>query len=174
MESSDPNLKYPVGPAASPLPFDDSEGPWWFPGWWEVAKLLGWRWIFAMPLLGLLGILLLAVVDLRYINFFIIIGFKAIIFLVAAPIAVLASMMRSAVQMRKDPFCIHCGYGLEGLPDHYKCPECGRNYSLALVHEYRRNPHWFIERAKSARSLPVTHAPFAAGPVASPRSGDGT
>jgi hypothetical protein len=174
MNSSDTPPNYPTEPSASPLPFDDSEGPWWFPGWWEIAKLLGWRWIFAFPLLIVIALLALALMDWRFLNFFIIIGLKTLIFLIAVPIAVLASMMRSAVQMRKEPFCIHCGYGLEGLPVKYRCPECGRNYSFALVHEYRRNPHWFIERAKSARCLPVTHAPFAAGSVLSPKSTDGT
>ena len=156
------------------MPFDDAEGPWWFPSWTEVAKLLGWRWIFAVPSVAVLAVIAMGFLDRRYMGLLWVLGFKLLALAVGVPIALLANSARSAVQMRKEPFCIHCGYGLTGLPDNHICPECGRRFNLALVNEYRRNPHWFIERCKTARFLPPTHAPFAAGPVSSPRSGDGT
>ncbi len=154
METSRGSENFPTEPAASPA-WTDAEGPWWFPSWWEIARLLRWRWLLALPLVALLALLLAGMLlDLRYLGFLWVFGFKVVIFIIAIPVAVLASMMRSAVQMRKDPFCIHCGYGLTGLRDQYQCPECGRAYSFGLIDEYRRNPHWFIERAKSARLHP--------------------
>ena len=45
--------------------------------------------------------------------------------------------LRRAAQARREPFCIFCGYNLTGLPDHYRCPECGRPYTWQMIEEYR-------------------------------------
>ena len=83
-------------------------------------------------------------------------------------------MLRTAVRQRPDPFCIHCGYSLTGLPDGHRCPECGRTFSFRVIEEYRRDSHWFIQRYKMRHDLPVAEVPFAAGEVRRARSRDGT
>jgi predicted RNA-binding Zn-ribbon protein involved in translation (DUF1610 family) len=94
---------------------------------------------------------------------------KPILVMVAIPVVISLSAMGSAMRARPDPFCIHCGYSLQGLPDHYPCPECGRPNCLRLIDEYRQDPAWFIARCKSRLVHPSTHAPFTAGPIQSRR-----
>ncbi|HEX8525139.1 MAG TPA: hypothetical protein VF669_23005 [Tepidisphaeraceae bacterium] len=174
MKTSQNLENFPKTPTASPRPSDDCDGPWWLPNWWEAAKLLGWRWVLAFPAVAALMLGGLGLLDYRFWNFLIVIGFKMMVIAIAVPLGALTNMMRTIVQRRKDPFCIHCGYSLDGLPDHHKCPECGRAYHLELIDEYRRDPHWYIQRAQAVHCHPPAHAPFAAGAVASPPSRDGT
>ena len=101
-------------------------------------------------------------------------GWKLAIMLLAIPITLFSQGLRSAIQRRSEPFCIHCGYGLTGLPDNHRCPECGQTYSFAVVDEYRRDPQGFIYRYRSRRHAIPTYAPFNAGPVRRARSRDGT
>ena len=82
-------------------------------------------------------------------------------------------VFRRAAKARREPFCIFCGYNLTGLPDRYRCPECGRPYTWQLIAEYRRDPAWFRERWRLHRELPPADAPFEAGPVQRRRK-DGT
>ncbi|NLE57177.1 MAG: zinc ribbon domain-containing protein [Planctomycetes bacterium] len=42
------------------------------------------------------------------------------------------SLARQAVQSEY-AFCPACGYSLKGLPDEYRCPECGEPYDIAIV-----------------------------------------
>jgi hypothetical protein len=166
----------PPHPVASPtdMPHDDG-GPWWTPSWTDVIKTIGWRWVLALPAAAVVILLLLAwFVDLRAMMPLWFLGIKVIIVLVAAPFLVLLELTRNAVRMRKEPFCIHCGYGLNGLPDDHTCPECGRPYTFAHIDEYRRDPHWYVRRYKMRGSMPRADAPFMAGPVRSKRSRDGT
>lgn len=133
-----------------------------------------WRWlVFGSALLGSLIFLFVPI----WFGFFqlTIFGGKLLFFAIALPFSSLAYAMRSAVQARREPFCIHCGYSLIGLPDHHHCPECGRPYSFQLIDEYRRDPDWFIQRCREHRQLPQPHAAFAAGQFRSKRkSRDGT
>jgi hypothetical protein len=94
--------------------------------------------------------------------------------LLSLPIAWAAYAVASAVRARKDPFCIHCGYELTGLPDHHHCPECGLPYDWASIEEYRRDPKWFIYRWRELKNHPEMYGGFEAGPVRSPKSSDGT
>ena len=104
------------------------------------------------------------------------IGFKWIVMLAALPVVAAGNVIRKAAANRKEPFCIHCGYTLTGLPEQGICPECGSTYSRQLIQEYRRDPQWFIKRYKAQKQLPQREAPFNSGPVTSRRrrSRDGT
>src|SRR5262249_28103279 len=112
--------------------------------------------------------------DLRFIFPLWYLGVKLIILIVAIPVLALLELTRNAVKARKDPFCIHCGYGLSGLPDYHNCPECGRPYTFAHVEEYRRDRNWFIKRKSRRPWMPRAEAPFMAGRVKSRKSRDGT
>jgi hypothetical protein len=88
-------------------------------------------------------------------------GFGVITLVIILPAVVLGHAARTAVSMRKEPFCIHCGYELTSMPDHYRCPECGRPYTFAQINEYRHNPSWYIQRRKLASQGPATQVPLA-------------
>jgi hypothetical protein len=79
---------------------------------------------------------------------------KAIIIAVALPVAQIAWAVRAGAAARKEPFCIHCGQCLTGLPAIHICPECGRPYDLAVLNDYRRDPAWFIQRWRARRDIP--------------------
>lgn len=166
----------PVEPVASPtqLPATSLEEQWYLPGYAQTAKLLGWRWVFLLPLAALVFVVLMIPLHPWLLNV-LLASWKLVIIAVAVPIGILGKQARNAIRARTDPFCIHCGYGLTGLPDHHACPECGRPYSLAMVEEYRRDPHWFIERYRRRHDLPPVAAPFEAGAVRKRgKSRDGT
>jgi hypothetical protein len=166
----------PPEPLASPMSMLDmgDDVPWWTPSWRDRACAVGWKWIFALPAVLVLGLMIASFWYGQFLAPLWMMGVKVIVLSLAVPVVLLLEVVRGCMAGRKGHFCIHCGYSLDGLPDHYTCPECGRPYSFALVDEYRRDPHWFIQRYKMRRQLPQAHAPFAAGPVASPRSSDGT
>ncbi len=63
----------------------------------------------------------------------------------------------NAKPLPRTPFCIHCGYSLEKLPDDHRCPECGMPYNLAVINFYRRNPSRF-RRMWKLRHAPVNPA----------------
>jgi len=104
-----------------------------------------------------------------------VVGVKMFVTTAAIAIALAGYVIRRAIQARKEPFCIFCGYNLTGLPDGHRCPECGRSISWAVIAEYRRDPQWFIERWKAHRELPPASEPFHAGVHARrKRARDGT
>jgi hypothetical protein len=146
---------------------------WWKPGWQDIAASIGYRWIVVIVVCGLLllGVVagvLFAAPGLLWI------GFKLISLLVSVVISVAGYGIRRAVQARNEPFCIFCGYNLNGLPDHYRCPECGRAYTWEQIAEYRRDPHWFIERWKQQRQLPQADDPLISPSTPRRPSRDGT
>jgi hypothetical protein len=146
---------------------------WWRPGWGDAWRYVGYRWVFLLPALGYI---VLAVVVYRWqalLGALWPLVFK-LSMLVAAIAAWLAGVViRRAVHARREPFCIYCGYNLTGLPDNYRCPECGRPYTWKLIAEYRRDPQWFIERYRAHHRLPAAEQPFAAAPGRQ-KSRDGT
>lgn len=147
-----------------------ADGPWlagntqWYkPTWSETAALLGWRWVLCVPAVALVGLLVwrpgLTLPIL--VN-----GWKLVVFAVAIPLTVFGAAAKRSIRNRKDPFCIHCGYSLVGLPDGHRCPECGQPFTLALVDEYRRDPDFFIHRHRAIQTLPTAdNLPFDAGSV---------
>jgi hypothetical protein len=154
-------------------PRDPNDVRWYKPGFEETLKLMGWRWIFFLPGAALL---LLIFFTPRYIWFsqLIVVYWKLIVIAVGLPLGVFLQQAKHSVKMRKEPFCIHCGYDLTSLPDNYTCPECGEPFSHRVIEEYRRDPDWFIERFKKRHDIPVADVPFAAGNVVRKKSRDGT
>jgi hypothetical protein len=160
-------------PIPAHVPEEDREVRWYKPTLGESLKLLGWKWLLFVPALGVVALLLAAPFHrelLQPIFTFI----KPLFILVALPTIAAMNAAAHAIRNRKEPFCIHCGYDLTGLPDNHNCPECGRQFSLRLIEEYRRDPNWFIERYKSRAMVPAASVPFEAGPVRRRRSRDGT
>lgn len=147
---------------------------WWRPGWHDVWQYVGYRWIFLIPAVGLLVLLGLALHMPFLLGPLFVLGVKLLLFMAAVFVTLAGYVIRRAVRARREPFCIYCGYNLSGLPDNYRCPECGRPYTWKLIAEYRRDPHWFIERYKAQRRLPPADQPFEAGPVIRRRNRDGT
>jgi hypothetical protein len=148
---------------------------WYRPSWQDGLRYIGYRWIYLTPAVGLviLGVAVMFRPDMA--GLVIRVGYKLITVVVGIAAWLVGHVIRQATQGRKEPFCIFCGYNLTGLPDNYRCPECGRPYTWAMIDEYRRDPQWFIERWKARRELPAAAKPFEAGPVRRrKRAKDGT
>jgi hypothetical protein len=172
-------LEEQIPPAVVGTPSDlparpDEEITWWRPSWSDVAGHMGYRWLFLLPAVALTGVVVAAVFLAGIRDVLFVLGFKLLLVVVAIVASLAGYVVRSAVRARKEPFCIHCGYNLTGLPDNYRCPECGRPYTWRTIEEYRRDPQWFIERYKLNKRLPSAPAPFAAGPGPRRQSRDGT
>jgi hypothetical protein len=156
------------------LPFPhDPDLRWYKPTWSETARLLGWRWVYFLPAVAVLAVLAYLPFDFRFIQI-LLAWWKPAVFAVAVPLVAFATAAKNIIRARTEPFCIHCGYTLLGLPDHHPCPECGRPFSLATITEYRRDPDWFIERYKQHQKLPTPPPAFEAGKIRRKKSKDGT
>ncbi len=114
----------------------DSEINWWRPDWSDARRHLGWRWVFLLPSLILVALLF---IPLPVWGPFFAIEIKLLIFMIAVAVSLGGYVFRRAARARMEPFCIFCGYNLKGLPDHHRCPECGRPYTWRLIAEYRRD-----------------------------------
>ncbi len=150
----------------------DAEPRWWRPGWRDGLRHVGWRWIFLLPsvLFGLVWLPPLRPLRLALLAA----GIQLVGLMVTIALSLAGYVVRRAARARTEPFCIFCGYDLSGLPDGYRCPECGRPYSWRLIAEYRRDPEWFIARYRALRHLPPAPQPFDAGPGPRRRRRDGT
>lgn len=173
------NERIPTGPLGSPVHLlaHDGDVRWWKPTWRNAWRYLGWRWVLFLPALAVLCAMAAVVIEPRLIQYVWFIGFKLLIILLCLPFIAAGYAMKSGVQARKEPFCIHCGYDLSGLPDNHRCPECGVPYDFKAIDEYRRDPDWFIQRYKAQRNARPEQVPFDAGaarPGPRRRSRDGT
>lgn len=164
----------PVGTPSDVPAQPEGEVPWWRPGWRDVVGHMGYRWVFLLPGVLLLGVFVAAFFFRGLWELFVVLGFKLGPIVIGIAASMAGYVFRCAVRARSEPFCIHCGYNLTGLPDDYRCPECGRPYTWRAIDEYRRDPQWFIERYKLRKQLPASAGPFPAGPGRRRRSRDGT
>ena len=164
---------------ASPnqLRVDPADVPFWTPTWTDTARSLGWRWLLLAPLLAIPIFMVWYIVTSSIRNWgpFLAPGLKLAVLAIGVIAGAAGTFMRKAVRARPEPFCIHCGYDLSGLPDDYTCPECGRHYLFSVIDEYRRDPHWFKQRWLAQHQLPPAAARFEAGPYRPDlQAGDGT
>lgn len=137
----------------------DRRAPFWRPTWSEMARYLSWRWVFVAPsAMVLLGVPVVFILWPNAAMAFLFGWFKPVTFAVAVIVSVIIYQIRHVTRLRKEPFCIHCGYSLVGLADGSACPECGRRFSLRAVDEYRKDPRWFVERYHAAGRLPSSAA----------------
>lgn len=175
LEHSAPQPTYATPADVRPGPEPDAEIRWWRPGWRDVMRHVGWRWVLLTPAVAMLVIWLLLRRSPFPTWFKVLIQGKVAIFVGAIALTLAAFTARRMVRARREPFCIFCGYDLSGLPDNYRCPECGRPYTWKLIAEYRKDPHWFVERWKAHQGETVKPAAFDAGSVARKRRArDGT
>jgi hypothetical protein len=126
------------------LPADaDGKLPFWKPTWGEVARGLGWSWLFIGPaILLMLGGTWMCITSWWWAWWW---RWEWGALLLAGVIGGVVGVIRQGIKGRKEPFCIHCGYSLEGLADEHVCPECGRRYSFELIRKYQDDPRWFIQ-----------------------------
>ncbi|HTW95717.1 MAG TPA: hypothetical protein VMD30_13020 [Tepidisphaeraceae bacterium] len=148
--------------------------PFWKPTWGDIFRQLGWRWLLLLiPILLLICLILLIPLWPESLQF-LVIGWKLVLLVIVLSFGVIGRGMQRVMALRKEPFCIHCGYDLTGLPDGHTCPECGRQFWFNVIEEYRRAPNWFIQRYRMRDLTRPTDVPFAAGKVRRKKSRDGT
>ncbi len=167
----------PAAPVASPAdmvgPAFGPDVPFWRPGWRDTARHLGWRWVLFLPPVLAVAALLALPWEPRAAWWLLTGHLKILAWVIVLPVAAAGTAVRAATGLRTDPFCIHCGYDLTGLPEAGVCPECGRPYTRELIDEYRRDPAWFVQRYRARGTAPAAVG-FDAGPVRRKRSRDGT
>lgn len=166
----------PIEATPSHLNLGRDENPtWWTPGWDDVHQFVGWRWILLLPAVACVLVLFGGWYYPMFRAIAVFMGIKLGLLALAIAVSLAGYVTRMALRAGTEPFCIFCGYNLSGLPDHHRCPECGRSYSHAVIAEYRKDPHWFVERWKLSHSIPTPNAPFESGQVVRKhRARDGT
>jgi len=166
----------PIVATPSQMKLGSEDDPtWWQPGWHDVKRFVGWRWVLLAPAV----LCVLAIAGGWYFppvrGVALVIGVKLGLAVFAFAFSLVGYVTRMALKAGSEPFCIYCGYNLTGLPDEHRCPECGRAYTHAIIAEYRKDPSWFIERWKLSHRTPPRSQPFASGPVPRKyRAKDGT
>ena len=128
---------------------------WWRPPPRELLRHLGWGWLlFVPPGLGVLVLLVLGLGGPR-LGAYWWIAFRIFAVIAPVPLLFIDYFRFKAIRARPDPFCVHCGYTLTGLPEEGNCPECGRPFRMKVVEMFRRDPQWVIAYWRSAGKPPT-------------------
>jgi hypothetical protein len=124
--------------------------PWWRPGFLQSLRFIWWI-LLPVVLIGSIPMLLAFVPGDPAAHHMAIIGaLKIVMMILILPYLLSGYVFSRVTKSREEPFCIHCGHTLTGLPDHHRCPECGRRFSFALVDAYRRDPDGFVNQWKQS------------------------
>jgi hypothetical protein len=150
----------PPQPPTPPFPPPPPQR-WYLPTWPERLQLLRWRILYFFP-----ALLIVAGAALLPMTF--LCAWKLLVIVVAIPITAAINSAKRVIRLRIEPFCIHCGYDLTGLPDGHNCPECGIQFWHREIDDYRRDPHWYIQRHSQPQQLPPSGAAIDAGPRRTP------
>ena len=176
-DSKTPLVKrVPPPSVASPSelrPRDAGQVRWYKPTIEETLTLMGWRWVYFLPALAMIVSLFLIRWHI-WLWQFMIVWWKLAVIAVVLPTGYAINTAKHIIRSRKEPFCIHCGYDLTGLPDNHTCPECGESYEFRIIEEYRRDPDWFIQRYQKHGEIPRADVPFQARRSTRKKSRDGT
>ena len=146
--------------------------PWWRPGFADIARTIGWRWIILLPLGALIvgAPFMLFMMPAQLSGNLLGTEIKLLMLAIGGLISIVLWAMKNVVRSRKDDFCIHCGYSVVGLGEEGHCPECGRHFSLLLIREFKKDPHFFVDRWRALKDAPKTE-PFLAGDGPTPDDG---
>lgn len=168
------DLPKPPADALDPdflIRWKDQQIPFWRPTVSYLLGAIGWRWVFMAPalfvLVGLPIFFALHPGAARYLGCHTLFVWG---FALAVGITLIEAAIQRGVRARHEPFCIHCGYSVEGLGESGQCPECGRFFIRPLIDEFRKDPQFFAHRVRKALSHPPSE-PFPAGEGPTPDDG---
>lgn len=118
---------------------------WYRPTFGEIVRQMEWWWgalpVAAMAAGGMVVAGLLLGPDHIEMAW---VGGRMLLVLVVVPFIFWEHVRDRVIKARADPFCIHCGWTLTGLPEEGRCPECGEPYRMKIVDMFRRDPQWVI------------------------------
>lgn len=115
---------------------------WWRPPARDVFRQITWRWALLLPVGVALGLIVAAHFRSRDQAFLGYLGIKLLVITLLVPALMWDHFRHRAIRARTDPFCVHCGWTLRGLPREGRCPECGAGYRMKVVEMYRLDPQW--------------------------------
>lgn len=174
VKASPADMAPPPLDALSPdfLTVFDSGTPWWRPGLSDIARTIGWRWVVVLPLAAFIvaAPFMMFMMPGRLSGQLLSTEIKVLTLAIGGIVSIVIWAIKNVVKARKDDFCIHCGYSVVGLGEEGQCPECGRHFSLLLIHEYRKDPHFFVDRWRALKDAPRPE-PFLAGDGPTPDDG---
>jgi hypothetical protein len=151
--------------------FMEKDVPWFRPNMRELAAAMGWRWLIVIPLLAVLALIPLSyffpwLLHTAVLN----LEVKLFILAIGGIITTVLYVAKNTVASRRDLFCIHCGYTIDGLGDEGTCPECGRAFHVSVIREFKKDPHFFQARWRALKHAP-RYQPFESGTGPTPRDG---
>jgi hypothetical protein len=129
--------------------FATKTGPdlvWWRPSVREVLRHAGWGWwtVLILPIAAAVGQITGGFLGGPAFDLLRWTGYRLLLLALLIPFLVWDALSERVFRARKDPYCIHCGYTLIGLPEEGVCPECGRSYRMIIVQMFRRDPQWVM------------------------------
>ena len=136
----------------------------WRPTIRQVLGRAGWVWVATVLPVVLTGtMIVLGFLGGRPYALLWWVGLRLLLISLALPFLLWDHLTTKVYQTRQDPFCLHCGYTVLGLPEEGTCPECGKPYRMSVIHMFRHDPQWVIAswrfegRAPSAEKFLKNH-----------------